>query len=525
MSEPTHRPDQGAGASGSATGTVDPASAPVLKLTGVSKSFDGTTVLKRLDLEVHRGETLILLGENGAGKSTLKNILCGLIQSDGGDIEFDGVLEEHWSSQRAKDLGLAAIHQELSLFSNLTVAENVNMLNLGRGRTGFVSMKQLVTRTDDMFRDLLEIELDSSQLVSDLPLGQRQLVEIVKAIQSASSVLVLDEPTTSLSISERQQLFQVMRRLRADGYALIHVTHFLEEVEEVGDNVAVMRDGEIVAFKHKGELSIPQIEQLMVGRELAALHHDKSSMAPDAPVVLDVSDIRDEVAKVNGVSLSVRKGEILGIAGLTGAGRSELMQALIGLRPSDGTVVVDGEPFGNRSVLRSRRRGMVLVSEDRRSEQAFLERTVRENMTSARLDRVSNRLGLMRNRKERALTTALIDEFGVKTGSSEALFGAMSGGNQQKGVLARWLSLAPRVCLLDEPTKGIDVGAKAEVQRTIFELADDGVAVVVVSSDLPELFQVSDRILVMRGGKIAAELARDEFDPATILRATSSGRN
>lgn len=520
MSEPL-RSTEGVVDTGAPEG--DPADAPVLRLTGVSKSFDGTTVLKRLDLEVHRGETLILLGENGAGKSTLKNILCGLVASDGGEIEFNGVIESSWSSQRAKDLGLAAIHQELSLFPNLSVAENVNMLGLSQSRTGYVSMRQLVARTDELFRDLLDIELDSSQLVSDLPLGQRQLVEIVKAIQSASSVLVLDEPTTSLSISERQQLFRVMRRLRASGYALIHVTHFLEEVEEVGDRVAVMRDGEIVAFKHKGDLTIPEIEELMVGRELAAVHRERSSVDATAPVVLEVTDIRDGTM-VNGVSLSVRKGEILGIAGLTGAGRSELMQSLVGLRPAEGSVVIAGKPFEDRSVLESRRRGMVLVSEDRRAEQAFLERTVRENLTSARLDSVSTRFGLMRTRKETALTNTLIKDFGVKTSGSEAPFGAMSGGNQQKGILARWLSLSPSVCLLDEPTKGIDVGAKAEVQRTIFELADDGVAVIVVSSDLPELFQVSDRILVMRGGKIAAELARDQFDPALILRAASSGR-
>jgi ABC-type sugar transport system ATPase subunit len=493
-------------------------------LTGVSKSFDGTTVLKRLNLEVFRGETLILLGENGAGKSTLKNILCGLIPSDGGEIEFDGVVQEHWSSARAKEVGLAAIHQELSLFSNMTVAENVHMLSLGRGRSGLVSKKQLVARTNQLFRDLLEIEMDSSKLVSDLALGQRQLVEIVKAIQSASNVLVLDEPTTSLSISERRQLFQVMRRLRASGHALIHVTHFLEEVEEVGDRVAVMRDGEVVALRHKDDLTIPQIEQFMVGRELAMVHRERITVTEDSPVLLEATDLRDDVI-LNGVSLSVRAGEVLGIAGLNGAGRSELMQALVGLRPSSGTVQLKGERYENRSVKESRRRGMVLVSEDRRAEQAFLERTVRENLSSSSLDRVSNRVGVMRSRKEKAMSATLVKEFGVKTASTEADFGAMSGGNQQKAVLARWLGLEPRVCLLDEPTKGIDVGAKAEVQRTIFGLAEQGVAVVVVSSDLPELFQVSDRILVMRGGGIAAELPRDEFDPATILRAASSGRD
>ncbi len=496
--------------------------APVLKLSGIAKSFDGTTVLKKLDLEVNRGETLILLGENGAGKSTLKNILCGLLRSDGGEITFDGEVEADWSAERAKEVGLAAIHQELSLFPNMTVAENVNILTLGDG-SPVISPKALVKKTDQLFRELLDIELDSSQLVGDLPLGQRQLVEIVKAITSASSVLVLDEPTTSLSIQERQHLFSVMRRLRAQGYALIHVTHFLEEVEEVGDRVAVMRDGEIVALKHKDELTVPEIEQLMVGRELASVSRKERTAGVENTVVLEVSGLRDDVL-LRDIDLTVRAGEIVGIAGLTGAGRSELMEAIVGLRPAEGTVTLSGEAYDRRSVVESRRRGMVLVSEDRRTQQAFLERTVRENLTASSLGRVSRGWGWLHIRKERALAEALIAEYGVKTSGPDAEFGAMSGGNQQKAILARWLSLDPRVCLLDEPTKGIDVGAKAEVQRTVFELADRGVGVVVVSSDLPELFQVSDRIAVMRGGMITAEFTREQFDPAAILRAASSTR-
>ncbi|UOR01359.1 sugar ABC transporter ATP-binding protein [Leucobacter allii] len=495
---------------------------PVLRLEGISKSFTGTVVLKKLDLDVRAGETLILLGENGAGKSTLKNILSGLIPSDGGRIVFNGQVEEAWSTTRAKELGLAAIHQELSLFPNMTVAENVCVLELGQGGP-FVSPRRLVRKVDRMFKDLLDMEFDSSQLVRDLPLGQRQLVEIVKAVGSASSVLVLDEPTTSLSIQERQQLFTVMRRLRASGFALIHVTHFLEEVEAVGDRVAVMRDGEVVAVRDSGDITVSEIEQFMVGRELAAVQRPERSQQIADDVVLSVAGLEDE-ALLQGIDLEVRAGEVVGLAGLTGAGRSELLCALVGLRESTGRVEIDGTAFENRSVEESRKRGMVLVSEDRRSEQAFLERTVRENLTAPFLRRVSNGFGWMRSKQERVLANTLIGDFDVKTASSEAEFGAMSGGNQQKAILARWLSLDPKVCLLDEPTKGIDVGAKAQVQRTIFELSDSGVGVVVASSDLPELFQLCDRILVMSNGAIATELTRDAFDPAVILRAASSGK-
>lgn len=494
-----------------------------IRLRGVSKSFEGTAVLKELDLDVRRGETLVLLGENGAGKSTLKNILCGLISSDGGELEFDGAIEDNWSAKRAKVLGLAAIHQELSLFSNMSVAENVHILELGKGSGGFIRARALERDTNALFRDLLGMDIDSSQLVGDLPLGQRQLVEIVKAIRSASSVLVLDEPTTSLSMNERQNLFTVMRRLRDSGYALIHVTHFLREVEEVGNRVAVMRDGEIVALAEKGDLTVRQIEEAMVGRELAEVTRPTGLVDPATQrTVLEVKDLRDETL-LTGISFSVRSGEIVGIAGLTGAGRSELMHSIIGLRECEGTVILDGIPFQKRSVISSKKRGLVLVSEDRREEQAFLERPVRENLTSAMLESISTRRGWLKPLSEKALAQKLISGFSVKTASAEADLGSMSGGNQQKAILARWLSLEPTVCLLDEPTKGIDVGAKAQVQEIIFALGSSGVGVVVVSSDLPELFQVADRILVMRRGSIAAEFARSEFDAAKILRAASGG--
>lgn len=404
----------------------------VLRLRGVSKSFDGTTVLKKLDLDVKNGETVVLLGENGAGKSTLKNILCGLIKSDSGDIEFNGVKEAEWSAARAKELGLAAIHQELSLFSNMTVAENVHILDLAKATAGFIRGRRLEATTNEMFRDLLDIEMDSSQLVADLPLGQRQLVEIVKAIRSASSVLVLDEPTTSLSMDERQHLFKVMRRLRDSGYALIHVTHFLEEVDEVGDRVAIMRDGEIVAMAAKGELSVRQIQHHMVGRELDSVKRVAGSIEPeDQPIVLEVDELRDN-SMLNGVSFSVRAGEIVGIAGLTGAGRSELMQGIVGIRPVVGTVQLHGEPFLNRSVISAKKRGLVLVSEDRREEQAFLERSVRNNLTSALLARVSNRVGWMRTRLENEIANTMVKKFDVRTEGVEAEFGSMSGGTSRK---------------------------------------------------------------------------------------------
>ncbi len=481
-------------------------------------------MLTDINLFVARGETLVLLGENGAGKSTLKNILCGLLEPDSGQIALSGEVRKEWDARAARDAGVGAIAQELSLFPNLSVAENVFITELSSSRWGLLNRRRINEETKAAFHDLLDEDIDPEALVGTLPLGKRQLVEIVKAVQRASTLLILDEPTTSLSIEERQRLFTVMRRLRDSGFGLIHVTHFLDEVKAVGDRVAIMRDGVIVTTASPDELTPGQIERDMAGSVLIAVEHELNLAPPaDAPPVLEVEDLRDETL-LDGVSFSIRPGEVVGLAGLTGAGRTETVLGIIGLRPVTGRVLLDGQEFTGRSPKKSLEIGMVLVSEDRRSEQAFLGRSVKENLTAVSLGHLTS--GLMRLlslRKERSEARELAATFDVRSSSIDVPMVTLSGGNQQKVVLARWFSQHPRVVLLDEPTKGVDVGAKAEVHRLIADLTSKGVAVVLVSSDLSELFALSHRILVLHSGRVVDEQVRGQFDATRIVKAASSG--
>lgn len=497
---------------------------PVLQLQGVAKSFAGVPVLRDINLAVGRGETLVLLGENGAGKSTLKNILCGLLAPDAGTIALKGEVKATWSAKEAKQSGVGAIAQELSLFPNLSVAENVFISELSKGK-GLVNRRRINEETVTIFEDLLDESVNPNALVDSLPLGKRQLVEIVKAVRRASSLLILDEPTTSLSIEERQRLFVVMNRLREAGYGLIHVTHFLEEVAAVGDRVAIMRDGVIVTTAHKADLTPGQIEQDMAGKTLLAvddrLHLDPPS---DGPPLLEVETLRDD-SLLTGVSFEVRAGEIVGLAGLTGAGRTETLLGIVGLREVSGTVTVKGKRFSNRSPAKALGKGLVLVSEDRRSEQAYLGRSVRENITSAGLKDLRTRFGpFLSLRREKAASAELAGRFDVRSASINVPMVTLSGGNQQKAILARWISRSPQICLLDEPTKGIDVGAKAEVHGLVADLVRAGVGVVLVSSDVEELFALSHRILVLKDGAVVDELLREDFDATRIVRSASTGR-
>ena len=498
---------------------------PVLELKGVAKSFAGVPVLRDINLAVGRGETLVLLGENGAGKSTLKNILCGLLPPDAGTIALNGEVKTNWSAKEAKQSGVGAIAQELSLFPNLSVAENVFISELSTGRGGLVNRRRINEETVTIFEDLLEESIDPNALVDSLPLGKRQLVEIVKAVRRASSLLILDEPTTSLSIEERQRLFVVMNRLRGAGYGLIHVTHFLEEVAAVGDRVAIMRDGVIVTTAHKADLTPGQIEKDMAGKVLLAadsrLHLDPPR---DEVPILEVEGMRDD-SLLTGVSFQVRAGEIVGLAGLTGAGRTETLLGIVGLREVSGTVTVEGQSFSDRSPAKALSKGLVLVSEDRRSEQAYLGRSVRENITSAGLEDLRTKFGpFLSLRREKAASVDLATQFDVRSASINVPMVTLSGGNQQKAILARWISRSPRICLLDEPTKGIDVGAKAEVHGLVADLVRSGVGVVLVSSDVEELFALSHRILVLKDGAVVDELVREDFDATRIVRSASTGR-
>ena len=502
---------------------------PLIRVDGVGKSYSGVWVLKDASFHVARGEIVALMGENGAGKSTLKNILCGLASPDAGTIAFDGATYPRLTPQDARRLGIAAIHQELSLFPNLSVAENVHM---GVGslptRLGLVDAAAMTRETRRLLTDFLET-VDPALPVDRLSLGERQLVEVAKALHRASSMLIFDEPTTSLSLPERRRLFDVVRGLRDRGYAIIYITHFMEEVYELADRIVVLRDGRLVGQGTPGEIDRQQLTNLMVGRELADLdtglaRSGRSAARPDdAKVALRVRDLADG-GLVRGVSFDLHVGEILGLAGLMGAGRSEVAEAIFGIGATEGRVEVRGAPFERRSPREAKARGIALVSEDRRAHQVFPGRSVRENLTTTILDRLRMLAGYLSPARQGRRAKALARDHGVRHPGLEAPMVALSGGNQQKCVIARWLATQPAIYIMDEPTKGIDVGAKADIHRLVARLAGQGMAVLLISSDLPELLALSHRIMVMHKGRIVGELDRARFDAATVVRMASAGQ-
>ena len=511
-------------------GNEQPNNPSLISLRGVGKSYSGAWVLKDASFSVSRGELVALVGENGAGKSTLKNILCGLVAPDVGSLIVEGKDYSRLTTHDARSIGIAAVHQELSLFPNLSIAENVHM-GVGRlpMRLGLVDRAAMAEETLRLLSDFFDTPIDPNLPVARLSLGERQMVEIAKALRGASTMLILDEPTTSLSLPERRRLFDVTRRLRQRGYALIYITHFMEEIYELADRIVVLRDGRVVGTGTPQQINQTQLTSLMVGRELAELDADLASAqraaaarAAVAPVTMRVQDLSDS-RMLRGVTFELRAGEILGLGGLMGAGRSQVAEAIFGIHSADGTVEIGGQPFENRTPAAAQARGLALVSEDRRADQIFAGRSVRENLTSTILGSLTRAAGYLSPSRQRDRATAMTREYGVRHPGLEAPIVALSGGNQQKCVIARWLAGQPAIIILDEPTKGIDVGAKAEIHRLISRLATAGLSVLLISSDLPELLALSHRILVMHKGRIVGGLEHEQFDPVVMVHMASTG--
>ncbi|MTE02041.1 ATP-binding cassette domain-containing protein [Paracoccus sp. YIM 132242] len=496
--------------------------APFLKLSGISKSFSTIRVLRDISLTLNRGEVLALLGENGAGKSTLKNILSGLMAPSGGTITVKGRAYEALSLRDIGDLGFGTIHQELSLFDNLTVAENIYMPDLLR-KHGLVDWTALAEGAARLLHDELGTKIDPKAPLSSLSLGERQMVEAAKAIRRARNLLIFDEPTTCLSLPERERLFAVVRKLKAAGYAIIYITHFLEEVYALADSVVIMRDGVIADAGRPADMDRDRIARAMVGRAIVEGETAPTPIEQGAPTVLKLQDLSD-TELVRGVSLDLRRGEIVGIAGLMGAGRSELAEVICGLRDGTGCVELDGTPFERRSPQAAIARGLVLVSEDRRLDQAFLSRPVRENMSAPMLgDLAARLLGWLDLSREQRIVGQLIQDYGVQPARSDISMINLSGGNQQKAIIGRWLTRNPKVAILDEPTKGVDIGARQAVHRLVTDFAAKGMGFILISSDIPELLSLSHRIAVLHKGQLAGIVERADFDAGRILSMASTG--
>lgn len=500
---------------------MDGAVPAALALVDLQKSYAGVRVVKGVNLEVHAGEVHGLMGANGAGKSTLMNLVGGLVHPDGGRMLLEGREYVPASPRDATRAGISFIHQELSLFPNLTVAEN---LFVSAPPTGPLwSLKRRAMReTAASYLDRFKVKASPNALVGDLPMGVNQTIEIAKSLLADAKILILDEPTTSLSTVEKESLFRIIGELRKQGVAIIYISHILEDALAVCDRIAVLRDGELVATRDRGALSQSELVQLMVGRELESAYPSVDKEIGD--VVFEARAM-SRAPSVKGVSVTLRKGEIVGMFGLMGAGRTELLRLLFGLDRADtGTLEVLGKPLPHPTPSRAIEAGMAFVTEDRRVEGLIMPKSVSDNLVLVSLPAVRGPFGFAVPAKINALTTWAVSALGIRVRQPRRqTVMTLSGGNQQKVVLGKWLLLKPRIFALDEPTRGVDVGAKYEIYGLINNLAKEGGAVLFVSSEMEELTGLCDRIIVMAHGKITDDVPRADFDQHRILTAALGG--
>lgn len=499
----------------------------ILEARAISKSFPGVKALDDVNLTLRAGRLTALLGENGAGKSTLMKILAGVQPYDGGELLVEGRAVSFSNPRESLDHGIVMIHQELCLVPDLTIAENVFLgREPGRFRS-LVDYHEMNRRTSELLQ-LLELDVPPTTLVRRLRVGQQQLVEIARALAGDVRVLIMDEPTSAITEHETEVLFQRIDALKQQGVAIVYITHRLEELEPIADKVAVMRDGRMIDCAEAGRWSQDEIVHMMAGRDVKTSLKSSSVLEEDALLVESVTlphPTRRGDFLVNHVSFRVRKGEVLGIFGLMGAGRTELLECLFGLHngTSTGKVFVDDQPAAITSPAVAISHGLALVPEDRKTDGLVLSMTVGENASLASLDR-AERYGFINRRAELDYVQPFVDRFRVKTPSLRERIRNLSGGNQQKVILAKWLATGPTVLMLDEPTRGIDVQAKNEIYTLINELTQEGLAVIVVSSELPEVMAVSDRILVLCEGCATEEFDRREATEEAIMHAALPGR-
>jgi len=498
------------------------ASASLLEVRGISKRFPGVRALHEVSLRLGKGEVLALLGENGAGKSTLMKILAGVQPADQGEFWIEGQPVEIESVTDALEQGIALIHQELNLAGNLSVGANIF---LGREpvRRGLIDEAR-IEQESRRFLDMVGLDVSPSQIVGELPIGRQQMVEIAKALSINARVLIMDEPTSSLSQRETETLFTVIKDLRSKGVSIIYISHRLGEVRELADRVSVLRDGENVGELQREEIDHDAMVKLMVGREITEFYQHKDH-APGA-LALEVEGLRSIAHPQHAVSFGLKAGEVVGMAGLVGAGRTELMLTIFGVTPPlEGQVKVAGQVIVPDAPIKAIEAGIALVPEDRKQQGLVLDMAVRTNMSLPSLRRDS-RNHFISEGSEGEITREMIGKLNVKTPTEKQLVRYLSGGNQQKVVLGKWLAMKPKVLLLDEPTRGIDVGAKQEIYSLIEKLAAEGVAILFVSSELEEILRMSDRTLVMHEGKITGELSREELSEESVMQlATGNVRD
>lgn len=499
---------------------------PVLEMRGVSKTFPGVKALREVSLTLYPGEVHSLMGENGAGKSTLMKILSGAYTADAGcEIRIGGESVVIDGPQSARDLGVAVIYQELALCPSLTVAENIYLgRELHHGPR--IARREMELACGDILKRL-GASFKPNTVVSTLSIAERQLVEIARAMQGNARILVMDEPTTPLSSRETDRLFALIRQLRAEGLAIVYVSHRMAEIYELSDRVSVLRDGTYVGTLARAELSADSLVRMMVGRDISGFYKKEHRPFDPGKVVMSVRNFSDG-RRVKPSGFDLHTGEVLGIAGLVGAGRTELARLIFGADERiSGEIEIDGVPVSIRTPLDAINAGIVYLTEDRKGRGLFLDMSVRDNINVCACSRDARTGGVMNLTRANERANGAIRELEIKVPNSKVNVGALSGGNQQKVLLSRLLEIHPKVLILDEPTRGVDIGAKSEIYRIINELAKRGVAVIVISSELPEVVGTADRVLVMREGELVGELGGYSGRPITqesiIELATGAG--
>jgi ribose transport system ATP-binding protein len=491
----------------------------VLEIRKVSKHFGAVQALSEVDFTLERGEIHALCGENGAGKSTLMNIIAGILAPSSGEIRLDGLPTSIGSPAQAQRLGIGLVHQEIALCKDATVAENILMAATNARRAPLMNFAELNRTAQKVMNRLAPIPV--TRRVSELSISNQQLVEIAKALTLDCRVLIFDEPTAALTEAETQALFGIVRGLKDRGISIIYISHRMAEIFALCDRVTVFRDGRYVSTDRIAEVTPDHVVRRMVGREITHLYPDKLAGSAGAPL-LEVERLGDG-EHFNDVSFTLRRGEILGIGGLIGAGRTEIALGICGLAPTtEGSIRLDGRPATIASYTDAIRAGIVYLSEDRKHSGVFLDLSIASNVSALDLKKLT-RNGLVDRRLELTQAITLCTRLGVKMGTIGDPVSSLSGGNQQKVAIAKQLSVKPRVIIMDEPTRGIDVGAKSEIHKLLRELAEDGVGIIVISSELPELIGISDRVIVIRGGRIAGEVTGEMTEEAVIRLASGVG--
>lgn len=490
-----------------------------LVMKGIEKSFGTNSVLRGVDFDLQPGEVHALMGENGAGKSTLMNILTGLHRLDAGTIEINGEEKYFDNPKEAEDYGLSFIHQEMNTWPEMTVLENLFIGKEIQNKFGLVQTRKMKELAITTFEDL-GVNLDLAEDVKNLSVGEQQMIEIAKSLMTNAQVIIMDEPTAALTEREIEVLFEIIRTLTAKGVAIVYISHRMEEIFKISDRITVMRDGISVATTLTEETTNDEVVRRMVGRDLEDYYPEKHSAIGE--VVFEVKNLSQK-DRFRDISFQVRAGEILGFSGLMGAGRTEIMRSIYGVDDHEaGEIYLEGEKITITDPHMAIRQGIGFLTEDRKNEGLILDYSLRDNISLPSIDGFSKR-GIIDGKAEKDFSVMLMDRLNVKAESDLDKASSLSGGNQQKVVLAKWIGIGSKVLILDEPTRGVDVGAKREIYQLMNELADRGVAIIMVSSDLPEILGVSDRVMVIHEGNIAGELTAAEATEEKIMTLATGG--